>query len=239
MKPASHVVVFDFDGTLIPKKYISLFTIMDNSLDQKYRQELDQLRNELLPKIHAGQLTPEETRRWVFRSIEIYVESGLTLSQIETVFSNIKLREGVVETLQFLQKQNIPVAIVSYGIKQFIEIVLKINRVQDCIDHIYATSLVTNQASVVSYKPETFVFAGNKRRFSFEFAIKHGVWIGKILAIGDSAVDCQLGCFQTNRLGLAQNEEEKTKIEKYFGKVIITEDFWPIKEWLEKKNKTA
>jgi len=235
MPKPSHVVVFDFDGTMISKKHISCFTIMDNSLEPKYRQELDRLRHELLPKINTGQLTPEETRKWIFRSIEIYIESGLTLFQIRKVFSNIKLRDRVIETLQFLHKQNIPTAIVSYGIKQFIEAVLEKNGVQNYIDHIYAVSLVTNMGLVCAYKPETLVFTGNKGRFSFDFAMKHGVWIGKILAVGDSAVDCELGCFQNNRLGIAQDEEEKLKIQKYFGEVMVTEDFGPVLEWLKQK----
>src|SRR3989338_5181848 len=186
MSKPSHVVVFDFDGTLIPSEYISLFFVIESVLNKNYQEEIQRVRNTYVPKILSLTVTPEENMLLITSPAEIYIKSGLTISQAKQALKIVNLRRGVLETMAFLHSQGIPIAIISYSFRQFIEIVLEEN----------------------------------------------------ILAVGDSAADFRLGYLKENRLGIAGSEQEKEEVKKFFGEVVITENFDPVLEWLKRRLNT-
>ena len=238
MPRPNYVVIFDCDGTLIKRPY-SLMSIVDEALNESDRQVMNALRERYFPKIFSETLTVEEARELITLPISIYIGCGLTTVKIKKVLSKVSLRRKVEETFKFLNKQGIPIAIISFGIKQFIETVLEQQKVRKYISGIYAADLSIKKETICGYEPGTVVITENKGVFSEHFARQHGVPAKNILAIGDSMVDQNLGYFRYNRLGLAETEEEKQKIKKYFGEVVVTEDFGPVLEWLKKKFKTA
>lgn len=239
MPRSSHVVVFDFDGTLI-SKHRSLFDVMDRALSPEDCQKIDFLRHKYLPLLLAGQtLSTVEATEMITIPIEIYTKAGLTLYKIAKTLSIVDLRPGVEETLHFLAQKEILMAIVSYGIAQFVETVLENQKVRSRIAKVYAAELITKDGLLCGYRPETIVSVATKGVCSKNFADRHGVPLENILAVGDSPADQFLGGLQVNRLGIAENENGKAKIQPYFGEVVITEDFWPILEWLKRKIKTA
>lgn len=238
MSAPSHVVVFDFDGTLLPKEYVSCFALMDRALSQAHREELAQIRNRYLPMLLLGKLAPKENAILVSNPAKVYIKSRLTISQIKEVLAGTKLRAGVIQTINFLHSQQIPVAIISYSFLQFIEFILKENGVRHLISKIYSPHLVIKNGLVCSYLPETFVYHYNKGLFSRNFAKEHKVLYRNILAVGDSYTDYRLGHLRENRLGIVEDQVEKEKNKKFFGEIIITKTFDPVLEWLKRKINT-
>ena len=232
---SSHAVVFDFDGTLMPKEFISLFNVMDCALGEVHRKEIENLRIKYIPKILSRQITPEEDMIMVTRPAQIYIESRLTICQMKKAIAKVNLRQGVTKTLQFLYEQKIPVAIISYSYLQAIELTLTKHGIGHLVSKVYGANLVFKNGIVCGYRPETFVFSKNKGLFSRQFAKRYDIPDKNILAVGDSGADCYLGHLKENRLGLAQDEAEKEKIQKFFGEVVVTENFDPVLEWLKMK----
>ena len=235
MPKPSHVVIFDFDGTLIAQKYGSLMTVMDKALNENDRQVMDCLRERSLKKFAAGTIDPQEVRGLITIPISIYAGCGLNIQKVKEILSIVNLRKQVAETFEFLHRQKIPIAIISFGIFQFIETVLEQKNLKKYVSQIYAAKLLLGNRVVYGYQPETVV-TDDKDIFSQDFARQYGVPAKNILAVGDSSADKNLGYFRCHRLGIAETEEEKQKIKKYFGEVVVTEDFGPVLEWLKKKN---
>ena|SRR3989338_4116914 len=238
MSKPSHVVVFDFDGTLIPSEYISLFFVIESVLNKNYQEEIQRVRNTYVPKILSLTVTPEENMLLITSPAEIYIKSGLTISQAKQALKIVNLRRGVLETMAFLHSQGIPIAIISYSFRQFIEIVLEENKAGNFISQIYGANLVVKNGLICGYRPETFVFSETKGVFSRRFARQHSVPAENILAVGDSAADFRLGYLKENRLGIAGSEQEKEEVKKFFGEVVITENFDPVLEWLKRRLNT-
>lgn len=235
MPQPSHVVVFDFDGTLI-SKHRSLFDVMDRALSPEDCQKIDFLRHKYLPLLSAGQtLCTKEAAEMITIPIEIYTKAGLTLYKIAKTLSIVDLRPGVEETLHFLAQKEIPTAIISYGITAFIESVLENQKVRSRIAKVYAAELITKDGLLCGYRPETIVTVATKGVCSKNFADRHGVPLENILAVGDSPADQFLGGLQENRLGIAKDQAEKEKIAPYFGEIVLTENFSQVLEWLKIK----
>lgn len=233
------VAVFDFDGTITPKSFISLFRILENNggLTDEALTKSHELRSYYLNKLTNGALTKEDEEIWFKKTIDLYVESKLTAGLIERILSHIHIRPQVKECLEFLQTKNIPVAIVSYGIIDFISIVLTNHGLMPLIKEIYSARLIfeADTKTVLGVLNGTIVFPSQKGDCSRQFADAYKVPYEQILAVGDSKGDVTLGHLKENRLAIAKNEEEKQSLEPYMGKVVITENFLPVQKWLEEK----
>lgn len=238
MKTKPCVVVCDFDGTLTPKSWVSLFSVVDKSgcLPQEIADQLIAMREKYLPKMKAAALSKDEEREWFNDTVMLYAKAGLTLEKIKEVLAPVRLRDGVNEFLDFVKTYNVPVAVVSYGVKQFIAAVLDNNVA--VVDEIYSADLIVSESGLVTgYRPETAAFPNTKGDFSRQFADYHGVPHENILAIGDSGGDITLGHLKENRLGIAKDEQEQQKLEQFMGMAVVTENFEPVCEWVWKKIK--
>ncbi|MCL5017204.1 MAG: hypothetical protein M1155_00860 [Patescibacteria group bacterium] len=119
-----HAVVFDFDGTLTPKHYVSLFNVVERGvLSEKYLRETAVLRNRYMPKAMNGIITHEEEVAWLEENINIFIKAKTTIKQIEHALKDVRLRSNAVDCMLMLKYKCIPMAIISYGVRQFIEIV--------------------------------------------------------------------------------------------------------------------
>lgn len=238
MAEKKFVVVCDFDGTLTPKSVNSLFDVMDGMLTKEASARAVAMRDGYLPKALSGSLTPQEGRAWLRETIGLYIESGLTKSRIKDVLRKIHLREGAAEFLKFLKIRGVPIAIISYGVVEFIRTVLVFDGVSHLVDKIYATKLISDEDGLVTgYEPETYVLPDNKDEYSRAFADIHSVPYENILAIGDSGGDRKLGHLKENRLCLARDEKEGQKLELFAGTVAVSDTFFPAIEWLTSKIK--
>lgn len=232
------VVVFDFDGTLTSKSYVSLFNVVEQGVfSEEYIKELSVLRSKYLPKAMNGIITHEEEMAWLTESIDIFIKAKVTIDQIRDSLKNVRLKSNVVDCLALLKFKRIPVAIISYGISRFIEIVLQNNHALQMVDSIYATKLeIDNKTgSVIGYKPDSILLPHQKGIASLNFAKAMRVDESKILAVGDSLVDAKLGYSKENRFGIAEDEKQLERIKPVMGDCAIARDFSPVITWLLKK----
>lgn len=237
MKKRTHVAVFDFDGTITPKDN-SLFKTIDNSgmLSLEFLERAKRMRDFFLPRALSGELTFEEEKDWFFQTVDLYADSKLSLEQMGKILTNVRLREGVSLTLRLLKHWGIPVAIISYGFAEFIEIVLSHCKLNDYVSEVFSARLKTDACGFIcGYHDKTVVLPANKGEFSRKFAARYAVPYKNILAVGDSGGDKRLGHLKENRLGIAQDEKEALKLKEFMGEVVVTETFWPVLNWLSEK----
>lgn len=230
--------VFDFDGTMIDKSYGSLYDVVDSNggVTPECHAKAVKMRNHYLALMHAGKLSPKHQEKWLMDSLDLYIKSGLSVSKMREILSRVELRPGVRDCFLQLKARGIPVAIISYGVYQFIEEVLRHHDLMYLVDKIYSAHLkINNQGRVVGFRKETFIFSFNKGACSREFADKHEVPYENILAVGDSSGDRELGHLKENRLCIAGTKEEKEKLLPIAGKVLVTKDFNPAADWLLNK----
>lgn len=232
------VVVFDFDGTLISKSYGSLYDVIDSNggVTPECKARAEKMRKYYLALAHTGKLTRKYQEKWLVDSLKLYVDSGLSIYKIREILSRVKLRTGVRDCLLQLKARGVPVAIISYGVFQFIEEVLLHHGLKYLVDKIYSADLkLANDkaGTVIGFSKETFIFPFNKGAASREFAYKHGVPYENILAVGDSPNgDKELGHLMENRLGIARDKSEKERLLKVMGSAMVTESFNPVTDWL-------
>jgi len=230
------VVVFDFDGTLTSKNLVSLFDVIDRAMPEEHMVQLKLMRDKYIKKAHAGLLTKNEESSWFFETVDLYVRAGLSISKIEEVMHLVRLRNGVVECLKWLKCRHIPVAIISYGVAQFIEAALKSNDALHLVSRIYAGKLIIDSIGLVKgLNTEYLVFPSNKGAYSRRFSESFSVSYRRILAVGDSGSDAKLGYLKENRFGITNNEVEAEKLKNCMGGVVITENFEPVSRWLAEK----
>lgn len=239
MKNPNWAATFDFDGTLIQESYGSLCAVVDSSgeVTAECHRKAEEMRKYYLAKAQQNKLTKRDQEKWLVDSLNLYIESGLTLAKIEKILSKVKLRPGVVDCLEELQKRKIPVAVVSYGVYQFIDAVLKANKVSNLVDKIYSANLTTNEFGMVNgFSRHTFVLPHNKGKFSRNFADRCFVCYDNLLAVGDSpSGDKLLGYLKKNRLGIAEDPGKKERLLRVMGDAVVTEDFRPVTDWLLEK----
>jgi len=234
-------VVFDFDGTLTPKSYISLFRVIEQNagFSQEILAKADAMRSRYLPKATSGSLTPDEEIAWFDETIGLYSEARLTREKITESLATVRLRDGVKDCLRFLKRKNIPVAIISFGISNFILAVLIHNQADHLVDAIYSTNLKFDKGFVSGYDAKSVVLPSTKGFCSQAFANLFAVPDKNVFGIGDSAIDAKLSQFKENLLGIARDEKDREKLSQYMETVVITEAFYPVQEWLSEKINAA
>lgn len=239
MKNPNWAAVFDFDGTLIPSAYGSLYDVVDSSREvtAECHRKAEEMRRYYLAKAQQNKLSKKDQEKWLVDSLNLYIESGLTLGKIEKILSKVKLRPGVLDCLEALKKRKIPVAVVSYGVFNFIDAVLRVNGARNLVQEIYSARLKADSSGLVTgFSRDTFVFPFNKGKFSRNFADRCFVRYDNLLAVGDSpSGDKLLGYLKRNRLGIAGDDAKKERLLRVMGDAVVTEDFRPVTDWLLKK----
>ncbi len=237
-------MVLDCDGTVIKESICGVITRAGLIIPGFSDDRLQELRSKGI----SGTLTKEDEIEWFESTLNEIVNARLSISQVFQVVRKIELKPGVMDCLQMLNNFNVPVAIVSYGISEFIAMVIP----EEDLGAIFASELrlddgtVTgkkvifhsrDQRLIVGYDKESIVLPSTKGGCSRQFADFYGVPYENILAVGDSGSDCELGFLKKNRLGIAEDEAHADKIRPFMGEVVISEDFYPVISWLENKIK--
>lgn len=231
-------VVFDFDGTLTPKKYGSLMKIVENAcLPQSWREQCQKLRKAYNENNTLGIYLPTLERNLINIALRAYRECGLSRSTWRTALDGVKLRDGVALKIRKLANKGIRVGIISFGVADFIEYKLKVNGLAGAVDHVYASRLIYDEASgrVCGWNKRSVVHAFDKCLWSLRFARQYGIAPERLLAVGDSSGDRTLGLDGRLRLGIAKDREEATKISPYMGDVVVTKNFALVSDWIEEQ----
>lgn len=230
-------VVFDFDGTLTPKD-ASLIMVVDRAcLPEPLRDANELLRQVFLKRAGVGPTTPEEEKERIGTTLEAYTDCGLMVGEWKRALNGVRLREGTAETLRKLTGRGIRVGIISFGVADFIESVLESKGLSGAVHRIYAARLICDKfsGSVLGYKTESIVHSFDKNVWSAKFAGEFDIAPDRLIAVGDSTGDRNLGLTQELRLGIARDDKEMGILAPYMGRVVVTEDFVVIDEWINEK----
>jgi 2-hydroxy-3-keto-5-methylthiopentenyl-1-phosphate phosphatase len=194
-KRAKRVVFCDFDGTItIQETFVAML-----------KQFAPELSAQLIPEMYAKRLTLREGVRRILESIpsECYQEI------IE--FSQDKLmRPGLVELLDFLDRQKVPFVIVSGGIRVMVETVM--GDLVDRAEAIYAVDLDVSG----SHLKVLSEFEGETELVS-KVRVMELYNADEQIAIGDSVTDFNMAkvasmVFARDRLAKYLDEEHKSYI---------------------------
>lgn len=234
----SHAVILDVDGT-VTRKHEALFAIVSRGLPQKSLEKLRQMHLQYGSGAKDGSLTKDEERTWLYDSMQVFIDAGLTVQAVKAALAGFTFRPGFRECLEWLRYKNIPTGFDSYGIRSFIKIAMEAAGISygELIWTIYAARFDIDLKSgrYVGIDPASFVLPSDKGRWSENFADWMRVPHSRILAVGDSGGDRLLGHLKENRLGLAHDEAEAAIIAPHFGHVIVTDTFYPAFDWLRSK----
>ena len=140
-------VVADFDRTITKGNSKTSWSILANSnlVPKSYIEERQVLYDYYRPiEIDESmdfELKSSLVKEWFKKHIELFVKYKTKESVFETAATDFRIMEfrpGAKEFIHFLNKNGIPLIIISAGIGNFIEIFLKHN---DCLlDNVYITS---------------------------------------------------------------------------------------------------
>ena len=242
-KSSRWAVVFDFDGTISPKPDQSVFHLIQKyaGLSPQALKEMRNINGRYLPLVQSGQLASPDEINWIFEEVRSWISHGLDPGSSTLAMNQAQLRPKVAECMAWLKSRNIPVAIVSYGIRQFIQMVLLSKGLASLVDEVYALDLTTDPLSgkYDGFTTNTLVVPSNKGMWSCDFARIHRVPYSKILAVGDSWGDWGLGHLKENRLGLALDQDDAKLLAPHFGEVIVTDSFLPAWQWMKKKMRSG
>lgn len=234
-----HAVVLDFDGTVLRKPNQSVFHLIKTraGLSDQAAERITEVQRTYIDKAIAGQLSRIEERQWLEREARLWINDGLTTTAAARALADSRVRRYVGECLVWLKQRRIPVAVVSFGIRPFIQMVLHAHGLGDLVDRVYALELTVDfrTGRYTGFLPDTMVTPSTKGTWSHKFARRHGVPLDRLLAVGDTRGDRQLGHLKSNRFGLAMDEEEAERILPFFHQVAVTEDFRPAWTWLKRR----
>lgn len=236
-------VAFDFDGTLLDPRFISLFRTLKEKigLSPEDVAQIDGLLERFLGPALVGETSAEDEAEWILTELEVFIRHGLSPLAVAPLVVAFEMRRGALECLDWLKTRDVPVSIVSFGIKPFIRMVLAAYDALDLVDEVYALQLRLDPVSGLysGYDDSTLVLPSNKGEWAIRFAGKHGIAPERILGVGDSLADRGLGLSPENRFGFAPDEERRLGMMRYFGEVAVTGDFYPAFEWIKRKLKSG
>lgn len=235
-----HIIfVTDVDGTLTHKGNALFRLVDDHTLPDEGVAAMNALRERHMLAAQGRLLTEEEHRGWIIDSINSLKKHRVTKSAISEALKKAQIREGVRESLHELHASGIKIAAISFGVRQFIEIVFENAGILNYFDAIYAADLHFNDdGRVVGYDHRSIVTPETKGHWSKVFAAKHHFNESiheRIIALGDTKGDMHLGHHKEHRLGIAKDHEEAKFIAEHFAEVKVDPHFSEVHSWLVEK----
>lgn len=241
--------VFDFDGTLLHSKYNSVFRPLYDGLQLSYLQRTRlALSFRRYGDSHRDDgFAPEpEELCLIMTDVEILLEHGIGPDDLDRTLRGLDLHDGVRECLEWLSTRGVPVGIVSYGVRQFIQRVIEDNGIAELIEdnpairHVMALDLTetTDDMGRIQFDgcdESTLVLPSSKGEWSRRFADGYGIPHDRILAVGDSPSDRLMTHLKQNRFGMTHLHSKAPQLEPHFDQVAVTDTFWPAFEWLRRR----
>ena len=189
-------IITDFDHTLTEKDSTSSWGVLEtlNTLNKEAKNKLKDNKNYYLPLENNLNINENKRKKlmkeWADNNLKILNHSNITKKDIKKASykkNAMKLRKGVKELLKYTYINNVPVIIVSAGIKEIIENFLKAN---NCLyENIY---IVSNK---IKYKNNIFIgfknktiYSSDKHKIKYSHIIKK-ILKGKGILLGDNISD--------------------------------------------------
>jgi HAD superfamily phosphoserine phosphatase-like hydrolase len=160
-------LVLDFDHTLtagkVPSENIGTWNLFDYLMPSDVVRRHDELYERFRPKEITGEMTDEEAVTWWSESLGLIVESKIKLAKIEELFlKEIRARAGVKDLFDYCNGVQVPIIILSAGVKQIIEMILE--KYQLRADKVLATELTVDEDGIITgWSKGTLIHNLNKR----------------------------------------------------------------------------
>lgn len=166
------LVALDFDGTLSPDEMIVLLAERAGVSDAVER---------ITTQAMAGELDYGESLRRRVALLE-----GLSESEVEAAYSDIRIRDDVESLLQDLDQDGAEIAILTGGFEQ--GVVTALSHLDVDVDRIVANRLEVTEGALSGTVTGPLV-DGSKDAVLRDLAADMGVSMGHTLAVGDGAND--------------------------------------------------
>lgn len=232
-------VVLDLDGTLVPKAAGALMRLVaDHGLVPEARQEVERIRASYSGMFNAGHLSDAQYRAWLLEEFCLYVRFRLKREAWQAALAPVRLRDGAAELIQDLCDARIPTCVASAASADFADHVLANNGVRHLLDEVYAGRLAhDHEDAVVGWDAATIVSVGNKGDWSRRFADLHGVPYDRIIGVGDSPGDINIGHLRAHRIVIAETDDEAAILQGlgFASEVAVTDSFEPIAAWIRRR----
>lgn len=232
----------DVDGTITKADFRkhALFARLDEAcLDADRIAATQFIRRYYIEVMTSRGMNHHDHRTWFDMTVQAWVECGLTLDQINSIFSdNVDhIRPGFPQFIQWLktrEDRQVYVVINSYGIRPAIMALLKQEGVLDLIDEVYATPLIFHaDGTVAGYDQDLLTTAEVKGSMTKLAMRRFNVSPENTIGIGDSSGDRNIA--PLHRLLLAGGELQVTKYRHHFSDALIADSWDPVKEWVSHK----
>jgi len=225
--PNGWAVVYDFDGTLIPKMIGALMPVVAQlGLAEEAMEDMHAVHSKYIGLFDAGIITGAQYRAWLVEEFELYIRHRLTAADWQTALAHVRLRPGVVELMAELHAAGVRQCVISGAVADFVEYVMEINGASRLVEAVYAAKLLHDpRGTVVGYDENSFVHLENKGEWSMYFAGLHRIDPRRVIALGDSIGDARLGHLRANRIGIAETREQAAVLASLgiMGQVVVVD----------------
>lgn len=240
-------IIADFDHTITDQKSESSWGVLETSnlLKKENRQKCLKYKEYYLPIEKDTKISKEKKaiylKQWLEKNLNIFIDSKLTKEQIDEISSkkeSMILRKGVGELFDFTKKNNIPIIIISAGIKDVIINFLKSNNLLYNNIFILSNEIVYKDNIIAGFKHEA-MHTLNKREVTYPKEIREKVKDRKeVILLGDNIEDIMMipkNIKKAIKIGFLNGNKNKKIFEKKFD-ILYKEE--PISEVINIIKKT-
>lgn len=237
-------LVLDFDRTLTKSQSqfgenISTWHVLKNHLPEKAKQDYENLYNKYRPLEIAGIMKLSDAITWWNEILNLYKKNNLSWIDIANdVDKKMPMRDGVKEIFEICQAKNIPIMIISAGIKDVIEIWCKKYKIKPSI--ILSTKLFFDDNGVINgWDKKSLVHVLNKKEIGHNEVAQIRKTRPNTILVGDSIDDYSMVSGEKNVLRVIvddarlddkpTNGVDNKKLEK-FDLIIKNKSLFPVAE---------
>lgn len=154
-------LILDFDRVLT--KDVATWEILKSGLPQKAQEECQQLYNIYRPLEIKNRMTTLDATNWWGGTLNIFQENRLKLSDIKKdVDTKLPIRPFVKELFKICERKNIPIIILSAGIKDIIELWCQKFKINPTL--ILSTKLIfSSKGRMTGWEKDSLIHILNKK----------------------------------------------------------------------------
>jgi HAD superfamily phosphoserine phosphatase-like hydrolase len=235
--------VFDFDYTLTVGKNATAWELLHSLLPEAGQLISQEMRTKYLAIEAAGKLSEEDTHNWTTSELDLHTSHGTSFLKIEEAAKSMRLRPGVRELFRLCAENDIPTVVLSAGISDIIEVIMREHGIQPTL--ILSIRLyLADDGRVIGWDNDTMIHTLNKHE-------KGDVEISNLrktrpftVLIGDTLDDASMvkGAENVLRIRTCDPAKNETEAERQaFRKasfsagydLIIEDDLLPVVRLLE------
>jgi HAD superfamily hydrolase (TIGR01544 family) len=218
-----HLLV-DFDRTLTIGKNkdgrdVTSWNILTNLLPPKALAKQQALYKKYRPLEASGKMSSKEAESWARQVLKIFVKCAVDLREIEKDFSvNTSIRNHAKKVFDICNAFEIPVVILSAGIKEVIAVWSKNHQVSPAL--VLATSLITDSNGKIIGWDKNIIHVANKREQGHKELDEIKRKRPNIILIGDALEDADMAEGNENvlRIRVFNPREDETLSREDFTK---------------------